>query len=133
MTSPSFEHGDVAALIGDNLAALPHPDGGIRTVAGFAAGGLMPEVLRDQMRQQALEVGQAVVQLIESNGWTITRAGTQAAAPTVAEPGSVRLHCRHCDAVLLTVSLAHGPRAVTDGAALIRAISALRAECPHAV
>lgn len=132
MTSPSLEPSQVASLIADHLAALPHPDGGVRAVAGFAAGALMPEPLRDQQRRQAVEVGEAIVHLLVEHGWTISRADSAATpASSPAMPSAVRLHCRHCDALLLSVSLAHGARAVTDGRALIGGIGGLRQECPH--
>lgn len=134
MTSPSSDPSQVASLIADHLAALPHPDGGVRAVAGFAGGGLMPEPLRDQQRRQAVEVGEAIVHLITSHGWTIGRADSVTETPASSDrPSAVRLHCRQCDTLLLTVSLAHGPRAITDGAALIGGLGSLKRDCPHAV
>jgi hypothetical protein len=120
-----------AELIAANLAALPHPDGAPRQLAGFATT-LLPDPLREQVTRTAGDIGEAIVYLLETSGYRITAAADEPVAPAVSAPADVgHLHCRECDARLLSLNLATPSHIVTSGRALIAALSQLSPECPH--
>ena len=102
MTSP-------AQIIADNLAALPHPDGTPRQLPGFATQ-LMPEQMAQQIKQAATELGEAIVNLLETTGYqVITRApAEQPATPTAPEVASV--YCAHCEARVLQLNITNPAR-----------------------
>lgn len=120
-----------AQLIASNLAALPHPDGAPRVLAGFGTA-LLPDPLREQVTQAATEIGEAIVYLLESNGWRLLAPGEQIQpdAPT-GPPEVAHLHCRECDARLMSLNLTTPERIVTDARALITGIARLSPDCPH--
>lgn len=120
-----------AELIASSLAALPHPDGGIRVLAGFQAA-LLPDALREQVDRTAREIGESVVHLLETRGYRIVSVSETSDAPAPAEPADVgHLHCRECDARLMSVNLTTPSHIVTNGRALIAALSQLSPDCPH--
>lgn len=104
MTSP-------AQLIATNLAALPHPDGTPRQLPGFA-GHLMPEQMAQQVNQAATELGEAVIHLLETNGYAVVPAGQIAAAESVA-PEIANVVCTHCDARVLQLNMTNPARVLT--------------------
>lgn len=121
-----------AQLIAANLAALPHPDGNPRQLAGYSKT-LLPEPLQAQVEQNATEIGEAIVHLLEQSGYSILPAGAQTAAePTPEAPPVAHLHCTFCDTRLLSLNISDPSHARTDGAALIASFARLTPECPHA-
>lgn len=120
-----------AQLIAANLAALPHPDGTPRQLAGYSKT-LLPEPLQAQVEQSANEVAEAIVHLLETSGYDIVPAGSQQPTTTTAEPPVAHLHCTFCDTRLLSLNLTDAAHARTDGAALIHAMTRLTPDCPHA-
>lgn len=120
-----------AQLIASNLGALPHPDGAPRQLAGFAST-LLPEPLREQVDRTAREIGDSVVYLLETNGYRIVSVTEESAAPPDPGPAPIgHLHCRECDARLLSLNLTTPGHIVTNGRALIAALSQLSPDCPH--
>ena len=121
-----------AQLIASNLAALPHPDGAPRQLAGFNTG-LLPDPLREQVTRTATDIGEAIVHLLDISGYRIVSAGDEPAAPaSVAIADVGHLHCRACDTRLLSLNLTNPSHIVTDGPALISALARRAPECPHA-
>lgn len=122
-----------AELIAANLAALPHPDGAPRQLAGFTTA-LLPDALREQVTRAATDIGDAIVHLLETNGYRITTA-TEPAGDTPTEPSAAtpvgHLHCTHCDTRLLSLNLVDPAHIMTDGRALLRALAARGKDCPH--
>ena len=99
-----------AALIAANLAALPHPDGNPRQLAGFATQ-LLPEAMAQQVTQTATEIGEAIINLLELSGYTVTN--TPPPAPTAAETAIANVHCTHCDARVLQLNITNPNRVMT--------------------
>ncbi len=123
-----------AQLIAANLAALPHPDGAPRQLAGFQTG-LLPDPLREQVTRTATDIGEAIMYLLETNGYritAITETDEPAAPAAVAIADVGHLHCRACDTRLLSLNLTNPSHIVTDGPALISALAGRNPECPHA-
>lgn len=120
-----------AQLIASNLGALPHPDGAPRQLAGFAST-LLPDPLREQVDRTAREIGDAIVHLLETGGYRIVSAADEPAAAPDPGPAPIgHLHCRECDARLLSLNLTTPNHIVTNGRALIAALSQLSPDCPH--
>lgn len=93
-----------AQLIAANLAALPHPDGTPRQLPGFSSR-LLPEPMQEQIGQTAQEIGEAIVNLLETNGWRIT---TDAPAPE-APKRTADVVCNHCKTAVLTLNVTTNP------------------------
>lgn len=120
-----------AQLIAANLGALPHPDGSPRQLAGFAVT-LLPDPLREQVNRTAGDIGESIVYLLETNGYRIVSVTDEPVAPSDPGPAPIgHLHCRECDARLLSLNLTTPTHIVTSGRALIAALSQLAPECPH--
>lgn len=119
-----------AQLIASNLGALPHPDGAPRQLAGFAST-LLPDPLREQVDRTAREIGDAIVHLLETGGYRIVSAADEPAAAPDPGPAPIgHLHCRECDARLLSLNLSLGTsHMVTDGPALIESMKRLSTDC----
>ena len=121
-----------AQVVSANLAALPHPDGTPRRLAGFQTG-LLPDALREQVTRTADDIGEAIVHLLETSGYAIVRADEIPAAtdaPAQA-PEVAHLHCRACDTRLLSLNLTTPQHIVTDGPTLIGALARRKLACPH--
>lgn len=99
-----------AQLIATNLAALPHPDGTPRQLPGFATQ-LLPEQMAQQVNQTALELGEAIVNLLETSGYTITYGTPTPPADTPAQIANV--HCVYCDARVLQLNITNPARVMT--------------------
>lgn len=98
-----------AQLIAKNLAALPHPDGTPRQLPGFATQ-LLPEQMAQQVTQTANDLGEAIVHLLETSGYTITKGHT----PAPTEPAQVaNVHCVYCDARVLQLNITNPSRVMT--------------------
>ena len=120
-----------AQLIAANLAALPHPDGAPRQLSGFSTA-LLPDALREQVTRSAEDIGDAIVNLLELNGYQIlAESDIPAPAGDTVAPPIAHLHCSLCDARLLSLNLVNPAHALTNGPLLIRGMSALSPECPH--
>lgn len=121
-----------AQLIASNLAALPHPDGSPRQLAGYSST-LMPDALREQVDKAALDIGESVIHLLETSGYRIVPEGhTAADTGQVEDPDVAHLHCSMCDTRILSINLTNPAHAVTDGRTLLSALAGLSPECPHA-
>lgn len=118
-----------AQLIAANLAALPHPDGGVRGLPGFQAR-LLPEPMQAEIGRTAQDIGDGIVHLLTTNGYRITAGEELTAAPDPADVRVVALTCRLCGTVLLELSVADS-RVLTDGPTLLRALGDRAVECPH--
>lgn len=121
---------DPAHLIASNLAALPHPDGGVRGLPGFQSR-LLPEPMQEQVGRTALEIGQGIVHLLTSHGMRIVGADDTPTPTDDIEPKVALLTCRACGTVLLEMSLVES-RVLTDGPGLLRSLAGRSQECPHA-
>lgn len=121
-----------AQLIADNLAALPHPDGTPRQLAGYSTN-LLPEALREQITNAAKEIGESVVYLLETSGYRIVAADDMPTEDTTDPdaPPVANLHCIICDARLMSVALTNPSHCLTNGRLLIQGMSSLSPECPH--
>lgn len=119
-----------AELIAANLSALPHPDGGVRQLAGYSTA-LLPDALRDQVESSARDIGEAVVYLLESNGYRIESGPAPAAQPET-EPTVAHVHCLLCDTRLLSMNIVEASHVTVDGRRLVESVAARSPECPHA-
>lgn len=99
-----------ADIIAANLAAIPHPDGNPRQLAGFATQ-LLPEVMAQQVTQTARDIGDAIVHLLELNGYTISN--TPPPAPTAAETSIASVYCSHCDTRVLQLNITNPTRVLS--------------------
>jgi len=99
-----------AQLIAQHLAALPHPDGTPRQLPGFATQ-LMPEQMAQQINHAATEIGEAIINLLETNGYTVATE-TQLAQPEPA-PQIANVHCSHCNARVLQFNIVNPNRILT--------------------
>jgi hypothetical protein len=100
-----------AQLIATHLSALPHPDGTPRQLPGFTSQ-LLPEGLRSQVQQAATDIGDAIIHLLESNGYRITTEPSQPTQTSDTKPVA-SVHCHHCDARVLQLNIANPARVMT--------------------
>jgi hypothetical protein len=101
-----------AELIANNLAALPHPDGAPRQLSGFSTR-LLPEALHSQIQQTAKDIGEAVIHLLETNGYTVTNETSQPTQATDEPPQIANIHCHHCDARVLQMNISTPTKVLT--------------------
>lgn len=117
-----------AQIIAKNLAALPHPDGTTRQLPGFTTQ-LLPEALQQQVSDTAKELGEAIIHLLEINGYRVTDEPSQ---PTQTTPLQVaNLHCAACDTRLMQMTLINPEHVVTNGRLFLEALKSRSVECPH--
>lgn len=119
-----------AQLIAANLAAIPHPDGAPRVLAGFSTT-MLPDNLQEQVSKAAADIGEGIVYLLESSGYRIVAENEVTPAEPDDSPPIAHLHCSLCDARLLSINVSNPAHAVTNGSVLISAMGGLRPECPH--
>ena len=124
MTSP-------AELIATNLQALPHPDGTPRQLPGFSTK-LLPGNLQDQIQQTAKDIGEAVINLLQINGYHVVTDAELKQADDEAPPPVANLHCGMCDTRLLQLNIANPQRVVTNGKLFLEGLAQRSTECPHA-
>lgn len=120
-----------AQIIASNLSALPHPDGTPRQLPGFSTQ-LLPEALQQQMSKTALDIGEAIINLLTLNGYKVLtdQEIAQPAAPPDA-PSQANIHCTMCDKKLFSVNLTNPTHTLTNGRMFIQGIAGLNPECPH--
>lgn len=119
---------DLAKLIADNLGELPLPDGRNVRLMHFRQFAQSPEIQRETAKR-AEKIGQAIVNLIATNGYKISHP----ADPKPAEqPGRkvAKAHCAHCGTPVLKIAVDDDMNAMLSAQAL-RAIQQMRPECPH--
>lgn len=120
-----------AELIANNLVALPHPDGTPRVLPGFSTQ-LLPETLHEQVGKTAKDIGDAIVNLLEINGYRITNEPEPAQTSTPALADSIaNLHCNSCDTRLMQLNISNPSKVLTSGRMFIQGISSRNPECPH--
>lgn len=101
-----------AHLIATHLAALPHPDGTPRQLPGFATQ-LMPEAMAQQVTKAGEEIGEAIVHLLTTNGYTLTEQGATP-APVVQEPAQIAsVYCSHCNERVMQLNITNPNRVLT--------------------
>lgn len=87
---------DAAKLIGENLHALPGHDGkGPRRLMQYSTAARSPEQQQDTSRR-ALDIGNCIVHLLESNGYEIRHRSDPAPAIIDGQYTVVEAHCVHC-------------------------------------
>jgi len=116
-----------AELIAANLQALPHPDGTARQLPGFNPQ-LLPDAMQQQIRDTAKDIGEAIINLLESSGYHI---GTEPPPSDEPAPQVANLHCTLCDTKLLSINLINPTHCLTNGPMFIDALTKLRPDCPH--
>lgn len=120
-----------AQIIATNLASLPHPDGAPRQLPGFAAQ-VLPAPLQEEMRKAANDVGEAIVNLLELNGYRIvTDDELDQPAESVEPPQVANVHCAMCDQKLFSINLTNPEHTLTNGRLFLEGLGALSPECPH--
>lgn len=119
-----------AELIAKNLASLPHPDGTARQMPGFSSH-LLPEPLQQQVVQSAKDIGEAIINLLELNGYTVATAADLAAPAPTEPPQVANIHCTLCDKKLFSLNLTNPAHSLTNGRTFLEAVAALSPECPH--
>jgi len=101
-----------AELIAANLAALPHPDGAPRQLSGFSTQ-LLPEALHAQIQQTAKDIGEAIIHLLETNGYTVTNQASQPTQTPDEPPLIASVHCHHCDERVLQMNISTPSKVLT--------------------
>ena len=120
-----------AQIIADNLQALPHPDGTPRQMPGFNAQ-LLPEPMQQQVKQTAKDIGEAIINLLELNGYQILTQAELDQPTQGAEPAQVaNVHCTMCDKKLFSLNLTNPAHSLTNGRMFLDAVAGLSPECPH--
>lgn len=121
-----------AELIAKNLSSLPHPDGTPRQMPGFSTQ-LLPEALQQQMSNTAVEIGEAIINLLTLNGLqVVTEQQLAQAAPAASEPPrQANVHCTMCDKRLFSINLTNPEHTLTNGRLFIQGMANLSPECPH--
>lgn len=95
---------DAAKIIGENLHAIPGPDGKTpRRLLSYSTAAKSPEQQQDISRR-ALDIGNCLVHLLETNGYTITHRADPAPAIADGEYTVVDTHCAHCGELVLKLS-----------------------------
>lgn len=118
-----------AQLIAANLAALPHPDGTPRQLPGFA-NQLLPDSLQQEISQAAQDIGESIINLLETNGYTVTNQPATIEPP--ATPTVANVHCSLCDTRLLQINLVNPEHTLTNGPLFLKTLAGRAPECPHA-
>lgn len=120
-----------AEIIAKNLAALPHPDGTPRQLPGFSTQ-LLPEALQQQMGKTAVEIGEAIINLLTLNGYLVVTEQElgQPSAP-VTPPTRANVHCTMCDQKLFSFNLTNPEHTLTNGRLFLDGLGSLSPECPH--
>jgi len=101
-----------AQLIATNLQALPHPDGTPRQLPGFSSQ-LLPEGLRSQVQQAATDIGDAIIYLLESNGYQVTDQPRQPTQTSETPRPVANVICHHCDTRVLQLNIVDPARVMT--------------------
>jgi hypothetical protein len=120
-----------SALIAENLAQLPHPDGKPRKLPGYATTG-KPDGLIKHITRGAQEIGDSIVNLIEQAGGTITFGDEPAPAEPAATPQAPRIaeiHCALCNTRLLRINIANAPHLRINPENLAAMIESLTGDC----
>lgn len=100
-----------AHLIATNLQALPHPDGTPRSLPGFNTR-ILPEALKQEIDRYALDFGEAIVHLLELNGYHLQ---TELRQPTqTTQPETASVICAHCNARVLQLNITNPERVVAQ-------------------
>lgn len=105
-------------LLNQHLHALPHPDYGVINMLPFAHNS-------EQTRQMKHQVAQAIIDLLDTNGYL---------ADTTREPvelSTVILRCKTCAAQLAEHTTDQQGTAAINAPQYIAAIAALNPACPH--
>lgn len=94
---------DAAKLIGENLHNLPAADGKPRRLLTFASAGHAPQ-MRDQITKRALDLGECIVHLLETHGYTIRHRDDPPPQDTPGQFPILEVNCAHCAEVVLRVA-----------------------------
>lgn len=97
---------DAAKLIGENLHAIPGPDGKPRRLLQYSTAGKSPDQQQDISRR-ALDIGNCIIGLLESNGYEIRHRSDPAPELREGEYTVVESHCAHCGQKVLELSHLH--------------------------
>jgi hypothetical protein len=120
-----------AELIAANLAALPHPDGTPRQLAGYATQ-LLPEAMQAEIKRASTGIGEAIVHLLELNGYTIVQESELRQPTQTSEaPEVAHVHCNMCDTRLFSLNIVNPDHCLTNGQMFIEGMSQRQAGCPH--
>lgn len=123
MTSP-------AELIANNLAALPHPDGTPRQLAGFSTQ-LLPEAMHDEINKAAREIGESIINLLTEHGYHIVTDDELHQPTPTSSPEIAHVHCTLCDTRLFSLNITTPSHCLTNAESFIEAISQRSPGCPH--
>lgn len=101
-----------AQIIAQNLAALPHPDGTPRQLPGFATQ-LLPEPMAQQVTQTARELGEAIIHLLDINGYKVGTAAEFSQPAADQPPQIANVHCVYCEARVMQLNITNPARVPT--------------------
>jgi hypothetical protein len=121
---------DAVELLAKNLQALPHPDGTHLRFLHFSTFAQTDDTIVQQVNGLAQGVGEALVNLLETNGYTLTHTDDPKPVDATGTK-TASIHCNTCGERLMLVTLDDNLRGATDGPQLIQAISKMGQECPH--
>jgi hypothetical protein len=108
------------ALLTENIHALPHPKYGVMNFLPFAHDS-------EQVRMVKREMAEAVVGLLDSNGFIRGQAPETVAPQRLA----VSVKCRVCNGLLFTSDVDEGGVGRVDARMFISMIANLNPECEH--
>lgn len=121
-----------AEIIAANLAALPHPDGTPRQLAGFSTQ-LLPDALQEQIGKTAKDIGEAIINLLEINGYKVVTEA-ELGQPTQTSDSSIpvaNVHCNLCETKLMALAMNNPSKVMVHARLLIEGLAARKPECPH--
>lgn len=119
---------DAAKLIGEQLHQLPMPDGRKYRLMHFSSFG-QSEDIKAKVAQRAQTVGEAVVHLLELNGYRISHVNDP--KPVEQEGRKVASgHCAHCSVEVIRLPVDDDLKATLSAQAL-RHLAKLNPTCPH--
>lgn len=121
----------IATLIAANLGSLPHPDGGVRQLAGYSTTG-KPDALAKQITRGAQDIGEAIVALLEAHGYPLTHADDAPAteAPTTTrQPEIAEVRCHLCNCRLMRINITGAPHLKVNPEAFLAGLRDLTHDC----
>jgi len=121
---------DAAQLVADNLGRLPHPNGSDIRFMHYSTFGHKQDVV-ERLQNRAYDVGQAIIHLLESNGYVLNHRDD----PAPADNGRVQhatIVCRHCGGHIARMPLDADNMATVSRIGLAQLQDSAAHECPAA-
>lgn len=121
---------DAADLIARKLDRLPHPDGYELRFLEYSqfTTATQNDDIQQAVRERAQSVGEAVVHLLETNGYVIT-CNTDAVPTTEQRYSRTKLTCQYCGVQLIAFQVGPDLTRSVDPAVFLPPLQELQHDC----